>query len=129
MRAAIILGLMLVCRTGQPAEIYRCTDPKGAVTFSQTRCALDARRIDLPDRPLIDRETSPERRSTQASSTETARTDKTRAETERMNLRKERAKRERMRMMAIEADRWGRDAWRNRITEEEAVRGTTQQHR
>jgi hypothetical protein len=60
MRAAIIVGLLLVCRSGLPAEIYRCTDPEGAVTFSQTRCAVDARRIDLPDLPPTDRETSPE---------------------------------------------------------------------
>ncbi|EGV19534.1 DUF4124 domain-containing protein [Thiocapsa marina] len=129
MRAAIIVGLLLVYRTGQPAEIYRCTDQEGAVTFSQTRCALDARRIDLPDRPWSDRETSPETRSTPAAIPETARIGRNRAEAERTNLREERARRERMRIMAIEADRWGRNALRNRITDEETFRGSTQQRR
>ena len=129
MRAAIIVVLLLVYRLGQPAEIYRCMDPEGAVTFSQTRCALDARRIDLPDRPLPGRETSPETRSTPAATPETARIGRNRAEAERTALREERARRERMRIMAIEADRWGRDASRNQITDERTFRGSTQERR
>jgi hypothetical protein len=126
MRAAIIVGLLLVCRSGQPAEIYRCTDPEGPATFSQTRCAVDARRTDLPDRPPTDRETSPETRDAHAAASEVARIDRNRPEAKPANRREER---ERMRIMALEADRWGREAWRKWIADEKTLRSSTQQRR
>jgi hypothetical protein len=129
MRAAIIVGLLLVCRSGLPAEIYRCTDPEGAVTFSQTRCAVDARRIDLPDLPPTDRETSPGTRDAHAAASEVARIDRNRPEAEPANRREERERRDRMRIMALEADRWGREAWRKWIADEKTLRSSTQQRR
>jgi hypothetical protein len=134
MRAAILVGLMLVYRSVQPVEIYGCTDPEGAVTFSQTRCAVDARRVDLSDRPrtdrsMPDRDSSPETRNAHVAAPEPAPIDGSRPVAERTHRRDEREKRARMRMMAIEADRWGREAWRHGIPDEKTFSSSTQQRR
>jgi hypothetical protein len=130
MRAATIVGLLLVCKSVQPAEIYRCTDPEGAVTFSQTRCAVEARRIDLPaDPPTIDGNVYPETGNAHGAPSDRARIDSNQSQTERANRREERERRERMRIMALEADRWGREAWRKWIADEKTSRSSTQQHR
>jgi hypothetical protein len=112
MRTAIIVGFMLVCGSAQPAEIYRCMDPGGVVTFSQTRCSAEARRIDLPERRPIDRGTPP------AAAPESAATDRRHPEALETREREERERRQRMRAMALEADRWGREASRRSIADE-----------
>jgi hypothetical protein len=129
MRTATIVGFMLVCGSAQPAEIYRCTDPGGVVTFSQTRCSAEARRIDLPEHRPIDRGTPPAAPHADKAAPESAPIDRRSPAALQTREREERARRERMRAMALEADRWGREASRRSIADEERRESSTQTHR